>query len=154
MPGRGGNFHLIVLFSFLVQQKNVKMVLLGNLSDSLKKCLSKTVFTDRKCTSLFYRLLGQMLFISFPLGELLAAGNCALSHKEAGSPVPGQQLNIIIKTPDSFHLFSFLACWVFVFVLLASWLQDGCHNPRHLIFSPGSQARRKKQGQNSFSKRP
>lgn len=139
------NLPLIVLFLFLVYQENVKMVSLGSLSNSLKKCFSKTVLPNIRCKYLFCQILGQMLFISLLLGELLAASNnSALSHEEAGSPVPVQQLICVIKTPDCFHPFSFLACWFLVFVLLASWLQNGCHLPRHLIFTLGSQARRSK----------
>lgn len=115
------------------------------LIQQLKKCFSKTVLPNIRCKYLFCQILGQMLFISLLLGELLAASNnSALSHEEAGSPVPVQQLSCVIKTPDCFHPFSFLAYWFLVFVLLASWLQDGCHLPRHLIFTLGSQARRSK----------
>lgn len=74
--------------------------------------------------------------LSFLLGELLAA-NSYLSPKEVGSPVPVHWLNSVTKTSDSFHLFPFLACWLFVFMLFASWLQYGCHSPRHLISLQG-----------------
>lgn len=75
----------------------------------------------------------------------------ALSYKEVGSPVPTQQLNSILKTTDSFHLFPFLAYWLFVSIFLASWLQEGCHGLNHLIFTPVSQAGKKQQGPDSFS---
>lgn len=54
------------------------------------------------------------------LGELLAAGNSAVSLKKVGSPVPVQQLNSVIKIQDSVCLFSLLS--ILAFCLHASCL--------------------------------
>ena len=124
---------------------------LGGLPDSLKKIPQQNIISQQEINIFGLPSSRPNAIYIIALGELLAASDSALSHKEVGSPVPTQQLNSILKTADSFHLFPFLAYWLFVSIFLASWLQEGCHGLNHLIFTPVSQAGKKEQGPDSFS---